>query len=449
MSDRRFLAVLLTLGVLTACTGGSGARDDSRGPEEPVITAAVDLEPSVIEADPLWTWDNQSEPVGITDISLHGDLAVVVGDEGADGRNEFSVVEAGTGRPLWSMSDLDPIEALDASFVGSRGMSVTGEPGEELVVVGYYSPDCVSEPCPPPGRQSPETGVAALDLRTGALRWTYPAIASVDEQADPDRSGEVTLRIQGDSRGTPLVTIGPVNGLVGEQPSDPELFSVVALSSGSGEELWSVPEVSAGRVFGDVVVAFAPPPGPSGTLTGGTGGPVVIDLATGEERWSLAEQFPRAEILGAGGGQLTFLTRASHSSLTHHVVDLADGTVLHELDTPLGMAAVDPSTGMLGYRTQENLDQLTTVLPDEPGPALTGTKSPHRSGPPLLAHDGYLFLHDTAEDETTVVDRSGAVHQEGLDGWPVSVTEHYLVLRQGSGDDATIAVHARTTPAEQ
>ena len=442
------LCVCLTATLVAACSQDDSAIDPDATPssQQPVITA--EAEAFSVTEDPLWAWDNETAPALISDVIFLDELALAVGGTSQFGKSEFSVVDAETGEPLWSMAELADIEGLDAAFYSYSGLALTGEEGQELIVVSYYSPDCVTAPCPPSGQQSPETGIVALDLRTGEPQWTYAAIPSVNEVEEPKLAQEhrdSALHILEGHQETPLITIGPVMGLNGQQVADPDLFRTVALSPDTGEELWTAPAVIANRVVDDRLISLQPPESVSdGRFTHGAGGPVAIDMATGEQVWNASEQFPLAQLEGAGDGRAIFLDVTQDSGAQYNVIDLADGALLHTVDDIASTPVMDPVTGMIGYRSLDSLDALTTLLAEEDEWSLSGVELDQEAGIPALAHDEYMFLYNHANDTTTVVDRSGTQHGIPLEGRVISVTEDHVVTQQGAAEDASITVYART-----
>lgn len=441
------LCVCLTATPVAACSQDDPAIDPDATPssEQPVITA--EAEAFSVTEEPLWAWDNETAPALISDVIFLDELALAVGGTSQFGKSEFSVVDAETGEPLWSLAELADIEGLDAAFYSYSGLALTGEEGQELIVVSYYSPDCVTAPCPPSGQQSPETGIVALDLRTGEPRWTYAAIPSVNEVEEPKMAQEhrdSALHILAGHQETPLITIGPVMGLNGQQVADPDLFRTVALSPDTGEELWTASAVIADRVVDDRLISLQPPESVSdGRFTHGAGGPVAIDMATGEQLWNASEQFPLAQLEGAGDGRAIFLDVTQDSGPQYSVIDLADGALLHTIDDIASSPVMDPVTGMIGYRSLDSSDTLTTILATESEPSISGVEIDRETGTPELAYDGYVFLYDHANHTTTVVDRSGTQHGAPLEGRVVSVTEDHVVTQQGSAEDSSIVVYAR------
>ncbi|WP_156913817.1 hypothetical protein [Brevibacterium album] len=416
------------MAVLTGCGGTS----DSAPADVPSPGGTLELsefEPIAIGTEPLWTWDNGTAQTMITGMSFHGDLALVDGSEQIEDGWGFSVVDAATGEIQWSMHALDLLED-DVSAMPDSGLAVSER--HEVIAMPYYSPHCVTEPCPPQRRQSPERGVAGLDLRTGAVQWRSPVVASADEaagpgQSDPDRA----LRIIGGTDEVLTVVTGPSAPLLQESAGDPADFRTLALRPADGTEAWSAEGARAVTTTGTIAVAFTGTSAARRSLT-------ALELDGGEERWS--GEGPSGTVVGISDDRLLL-----QDDTEHQLIDLTDGTSAHRLSDALGTPVLDTETGMLVYRTEGDRDRLRTLMPGElDGPLLSGAEVPLRAEPQLSA-GGRILTYDRSEGTTAIVDRSGAELGERLLGFPVALTGDHLVLRRGAGEDAVFSVHARTS----
>jgi outer membrane protein assembly factor BamB len=414
--------------VLAGCTGQP---DPVPPPDDPApgnIVEPSGLEPVTVAEEPLWRWDNGDAPVMITEVSFHGDVALVNGSEQVEEGWGLSIVDADSGAPLWSMRATEPLEGGDgASAMPLSGVAVSER--HRILAVPYYSSRCVAEPCPPPGQQSPERGVAGLDLDTGEVQWFNPVIASVDEGADPDaarRFGDLTVGVYGGSGDAFMVVAGPLMN-----QGSPDEFRTLGLRPADGAEMWTADGVRGMGATDTTVVSAAGPPEGGRSL-------IALDLDTGSERWAI-DEFSGA-LVDIGGDWL-----AVRHDTEYQVIDLTDGTSIHRADDVVGGAVLDAETGMLTYRTSENLDRLNTLMPAaQDGPLVSKSEVSQRATP-LLSVGGYIVTHHPTDDTTLIVDRSGAELSDRLPGQPVVLTDDRLVLREGDGTGAVFAVYARTS----
>ncbi|WP_375001799.1 hypothetical protein [Aeromicrobium sp. CTD01-1L150] len=435
---RAALATIAALLALAACTGTT---DERPGPAEPVISQPVGLDRVTVEDEPAWTV--ALENADRYQLTFHDDVAVLLRDPASIGM-DVTVLDADTGDRLWSrkLGEVPGFEGHHVETIGA-GAAVAGAAGEEVVLVGYYVPDCLTEPCPPAGRQSSERGVLGLDLRTGEIRWTYPAVPSVDKDGEPDRHEALryrTLRIAGGPQGGPLVAVGPFEGS-GERIDDPEAYHSVELDPGTGDEVWSATGVIARLMLDDRVIGVSPLPLPaeSSGRPSNLGAPVAVDRRTGQELWRHVSD-RQARLAGTGQGQL-ILTHLDDERIVE-VIDGSDGSLTRRIDGAWGdppPGAVDPESGLLVYRDPDEPGRLFSLLPDE-------EEVPARSGAAVdcsgakRVWQGYIQCLDQAELTTTVYDRSGTAVSEVLPGLVVALSDDYYVSTQ---QDGVIAAYAR------
>lgn len=438
------VVVVAVLSVLLSGCTGEPAPDPpvDPTPDQPVISDPVGLPGFTMDAKPLW--GSQQVPVHPEGMILRDDVAVVVGTRSED-FPELRVVDADTGKARWSLQPSEPIPGFKGSYMpapgaGTEGLAVVGEQGREVVVVKYYYSDCLTEPCPPSGRQSPESGVVGLDLRTGEPRWHHAAVGSVDEQDDPeraDRARDLAVSVVGGHSDRPLVVVGPAMALNGEKAADSRRFRTDALDPGSGRRVWTAPKFVAAMAGAGTVLGFGPSEGSDGVLSTGHGTVSAIDVGTGRQRWTLADRLPDARILAHG--PRTLVLSGMKAEGERLVVDTADGSVDHALGATVPAAAVGDDGLVVYHDPLEPDDRILSVAPQEEQASRSGAPV---TGEPTLVWDGYVFVHGSGDDTTTVVDRAGTVLSDPLRGRVIAVTDDRVVLQRGAGDDATFTVHA-------
>lgn len=425
---------------VAGCTSGTatdGTPSPSPGP--PRIDEPATLPELSIAEEPRWS--SAELDIQLETLSFVGeDTAVVRGYTEDSDYPQLYVVDAQSGELRWSTGMLTTLDVGTDAFFMSTEWALAGDPGEEVVLARYYAESCVTEPCP--ADPSPEEGVVGLSLRDGSVQWMQPTLPSLSED-DPDLDHQRDLTTQVVSAGNgglgaPAVVVGPTMSINGGENAAPEEFRTVVLDPATGKEVWSKDGVIGQRGAGEVLLATVPPDGGQAQ-----GGPVALDLADGTERWNVAAEHTATNLVGTGEKTLLIANVLGGGIGGHQVLDLADGSVLHDLGDRIVNPLVDQrGTDLVVGTAKEDPYSLASVTPDDEQPLLTA--QPFESTPqPTLVTDGYVLITDRGDQTTTAVDRSGNVLGSDLPGTPILLTDDVIVLRQESGPDSTFGVYDR------
>ncbi|WP_375001797.1 PQQ-binding-like beta-propeller repeat protein [Aeromicrobium sp. CTD01-1L150] len=433
---RLFLRGLVTAVAVLALLLVAACSDSETPTRSPDGDDLAGLETLTIESEPTWTINVRTGHR----IAFHDDVAVVAEDGVAGGMGrDVIVLDAATGEERWRHGEGE-IPGLDRALPVPNGSAVVGDEGDEVVLVGYSAPSCQSDPCLSDDPAEPEAGVAALDLRTGEVRWSRPTVTL-------PAASDQRMRIASGRHGGPLVAIGPFDA---GGPQDPGAYRSMELDPATGETVWEAEGVIARWVLDDRVIALAPvgpevPP----QLRTELGVPVALDRDSGDELWRAAVEEP-AGWVGAGGDHLVVTPAATPD--VRHIIDLEDGSDagrVEGLDDTVP-STVDSETGMLVfYRYGEHQQLFTQLLGTEESeteaeePVACTGKAERTAG--TVAHLGYIDCvqrDDTGEPVTVFLDRRGNEVSDQLPGTALDLTDdHYVATTLGAG----IAVYARTS----
>ncbi|MGO1971894.1 MAG: outer membrane protein assembly factor BamB family protein [Propionibacteriaceae bacterium] len=441
---RGLMAVAVVAALLTASCTSDAPPDSPPSPGPPRIDEPASLPELTIADKPRW--GNAESGVDQLDTITFVDeeSAVVRGYTEESDFPQLYVVDVQTGKTRWSkgmLSSLDDREGL--SFMSTE-WAVAGAAGEEVVLATYYAENCVTEPCPED--PSPESGVVGLSIEDGSVQWMHPTIPSVaegDPKADQQKDQTLAIVAAGNGgAGAPAVVVGPTMAMNGNENAPPEDFRTVVLDPATGQEAWAREGVIGQRGAGDLLLATVPPEGQGRDNDRAQGGPVALDLADGTERWNVADEHTDANLLGTTEHTLLIANVLGGAIGGYQVLDLADGSVLHDLGTKITNPVVSSGGDDLVVGTSvADPYSLASVTPDDEGPLFS---EPLESIPrPTFVAAGYVLLTDSTDDSTTALDRSGNILGTDLPGTPVLLSEDVLVLRQGSGLDSTFGVYER------
>lgn len=440
--SRPGLVTVAVIAVLFAAGCTSGAATDgapSPSPGLPRIDEPATLPELSIADEPRW--GNTELDITLNTLSFVGeDTAVIRGYTEDSDYPQLYVVDAQTGKQRWSAGMLTSLDVGEDVFFMSTEWALAGGAGEEVVLGRYYAENCVTEPCP--ADPSPEEGVVGLSLRDGSVEWMHPTLPSLSED-DPELDHQRDLTTQVVSAGNgglgaPAAVVGPTMSINGSENAAPEEFRTLGLDPATGEELWSKEGVVGQRGAGELLLATVPPDrGQS------QGGPVALDLADGTERWNVAAEHTATSLVGAGAHTLLIANVLGGGIGGHQVLDLADGSVLHDLGTRILNPLVDQhGTDLVVGTAAEDPYSLASVTPEDEEPLLSAQSFESTPQPTLVA-DGYVLITDRGDQTTTAVDRSGNVLGSDLPGTPVLLTDDVVVLSKGSGPDSTFGVYDR------
>jgi hypothetical protein len=434
-------AAMAMLLAVTACTAVPEP-DPTRTND--AITEPVGLAPVTIDDEPLWT--AEVDNIQRYELEFHDDVAVLMANPSGTGM-DVTVFDATTGEERWhqGLGDLPGFDDGHRVETLNGGSVVAGAAGEKVVMVGYYAPDCVTEPCAADEQQSSERGVIGLDLRTGEHRWLAPLVLSTDPQSDRyEAVRHRTLRVAGGTQGGPVVAIGPFEA-EDDQRNDAGAFTSVEVDPRDGAEVWSADEFIARIVHEKQVIGVTPLPLDDEWRYRplDLGSPAVVHRLSGERLWPDDVDHPAVNLHGANP---THLFAGDLDDRIGSVIDVTDGSVTETI-REIPEAALDPVSGLLVYRDRGNLDPIVTwQTGSEPQPLPSGRKvAPCMTGA-LSVWDGYITCTSVLQDRpvlTTLHDRSGTAVSDALPGRAVALTdEHYAGWNP---DDGILSVYRRTT----
>lgn len=384
-------------------------------------------------------WGSAELDLQLDTISFVGaDTAVVRGYTEDSDFPQLHVVDARTGTERWSTGMQTPLGVGEDAYFMATEWAVAGAPGAEVVIGRYYAESCITEPCPED--PSPEEGVVGLSLRDGSVEWVHPVLPSLSTD-DPALDDQRDLTIQvvsagNDGLGAPAVVVGPTMAINGAEEASADAFHTLGVDPADGTETWSVDGVVGQRGAGELLLATVPSgKGPA------EGGPVALDAADGTERWNVAAEHANTNLLGTGESTLLIVNVVGGTLGSHHVLDLADGSVVHDLGRAFVNPLLDSGTGDLVVGTAEaDPYSLVSAVPADDEPLRSAR--PLESAPTVsLVADGYVFTDRAGT--SIVVDRAGTVLGSDLPGTAVLLTEDVLVLRDGTGADSTFGVYDR------
>jgi polyvinyl alcohol dehydrogenase (cytochrome) len=222
-------------------------------------------------------------------------------------------VDAATGKERWTTVTA-PTEGEGATGPGCGDVwgSPTVDPTTQLVFVG--TGNCTSSP---DGYGRFAEAIVALDLGTGAVRWTYQP--HQPNRDDLDFAGAPNLF---DAGGRPLVGLGNKDA------------AYYAVDRATGELVWrtqvtepGIPRPNANFSTGGFIGATAVADGVvvGGTAVGGTPALHALDAATGAVRWQQPEAADTYASAAVANG-VVFL--GSTTDFTFRALDLQTGEVL-------------------------------------------------------------------------------------------------------------------------
>ena len=442
----RWLATLVAALVAVGCANGP-APDSAPSPAGPPrIDEPAGLPAITLADEPRWG-SSELDVEQVDAVTFVGaDTALVRAFTDDSDYPQLFVVDARTGEERWTTRMLAPLDAgADVHFMGME-WSVAGEEGEEVVLGRYYAESCITDPCPED--PSPEEGVVALSVEDGTVAWLHPTLPSLSEDdPDLDRQRDLTTVVVADGndgRGAPAAVVGPTMALNGNENAAPDEFRTIALDPATGEETWSAEGVVGQRGAGGLLLATVPPEGPSGNGEPAQGGPLALAMADGTERWNVAAEHTATNLLGTTENTLLTANVLGGAIGGHQVLDLTDGSVLHDLGRGMLHPQLDTAgADLVVGQDPDAPDTLLSVTPDEPEPLRAGRPNDSIAQVSLVAN-GYVMITEATGRTTTVVDRSGTVLGPDLPGTPLRVTDDLVVLRKGSGPDSTFGVYERT-----
>jgi outer membrane protein assembly factor BamB len=389
----------------------------------------------LVEERALWNATGADAVSTVTDATLRGDTAVIVGEQ-KDGYR-LATVDAATGAPRWSIGERDPLPGGDGVVlfrptITDPALLVAGPPEDFLVFVPYYRDACAhpSGWCPRENGVQPraEQGVAALSGKDGSVRWMTPVISGEENQ-------DMRLKLLAASDDLLLA------GSVGFDDS-PSSLSTLALSTSDGHELWQQGGMEAYFITERTVIGHMPTNrneilGVGRGLSEGT--VVAVDALTGDRRWDLSQRFTSSDTWVAAGDVAVVQTKSGET----------DNALILEADTGREMARIgdyadncasDSSSLIACVESPTTGNRLITFDLDERRIRISRDEIGSRRI--RAVWDGRVFLEDDwfPDGRYSVVDRSANVLPEPMPGQIMTISDRYAIFR--SGEDSDISVHA-------
>lgn len=311
---------------------------------------------------------------------------VVVMDRADRGREAVRVLDAATGRTLWSL-DYDDVSGLpdDADNVKLGAINVGPD---RLVILNVDADD--------------GSLLAARDARTGAVRWVSDRTAAT--------LGFTTV-------------LGSATSLVASRGK-----STFSFDPGTGKKRWSRSDLPRIAVTGDGVLLGSQPQSASlaslRVVSARTGAELMkpglgID-ASGSTRVVRAEgEILSLELPGDASTEHTYFLRPGKGQ---RLADVA-GTF-----TTIG---TDRAGGLLAVRTTFGEAGPTVILVGDSGRATESTIA--QLGSPAAVCDGIIWMHDRATGTVVAADPSGRRLSTAVPGDVESVSPRSLVVRRDGG----------------
>jgi putative pyrroloquinoline-quinone binding quinoprotein len=342
------------------------------------------LEPLGVAGKTSW-----STPAGMTWVDARGDVVL------AESPEHLALLDAKTGDTRWQLDFFEPLPGETEAKWSVPAGSFSQLVGNDAVLTGY--------------NRAEEQGLVLLSAKDGSVRWRAPVQPLTDGlpvwelRAADDHYALVEVKRKTRTR-------------------------TVAFELTTGEVRWQRDDVWPVGIAGDHVIgATGAQPGripgrdaiPLSTVT-------VLDLATGEDRWDLADRYSESETVRVGGD--TVLVRAQKDGdrdPVSLVLDLRDGREL--LDLGRGKRADE-------CETDGRLVACAWFREFTVADVASGKKTVLETGAIRVSAvvDGRIFVSDR-HDRGWTIDTAGNVIDDRLPGDLVDITDDQaFFLQQGA-----------------